>query len=37
MMFVRVYPRETQQMVFDARERAFAFFKAPVGAASTTT
>jgi len=27
MMFVRVYPRETQEMVFDAHERAFAFFK----------
>ncbi len=27
MMFVRGYPRETQEMVFDAHERAFAFFK----------
>jgi transposase len=27
MMFVRTYPRETQEMVFDAHERAFAFFK----------
>jgi transposase len=27
MMLVRVYPRETQEMVFDAHERAFAFFK----------
>ena len=26
MMFVRGYPRETQEMVFDAHERAFAFF-----------
>jgi transposase len=26
MMFVRAYPRETQEMVFDAHERAFAFF-----------
>jgi transposase len=26
-MFVRAYPRETQEMVFDAHERAFAFFK----------
>ena len=26
-MFVRVYPRETQEMVFDAHDRAFAFFK----------
>jgi transposase len=27
MMFVRAYPRETQEMVFDAHQRAFAFFK----------
>ncbi len=27
MPLVRVYPRETQEMVFDAHERAFAFFK----------
>ena len=27
MMFVRAYPRETQEMVFDAHELAFAFFK----------
>jgi transposase len=27
MMFVRAYPRETQEMVFEAHERAFAFFK----------
>jgi transposase len=26
MMFIRAYPRETQEMVFDAHERAFAFF-----------
>ncbi len=26
MMFVRVYPRETQEMVFDAHDKAFAFF-----------
>jgi len=26
MMFVRAYPRETQEMVFDAHERAFCFF-----------
>lgn len=37
MMFVRAYPRETQEMVFDAHERAFAFFRGPAGAASTTT
>src|SRR5271165_5856867 len=27
MLFVRVYPRETQEMVFDAHNRAFAFFR----------
>jgi transposase len=27
MMFVRVYPRESQEMVFDAHDRAFAFFR----------
>ena len=27
MLFVRAYLRETQEMVFDAHERAFAFFK----------
>jgi transposase len=27
MPFVRSYPRETQEMVFDAHDRAFAFFK----------
>ena len=27
MMFFRAYPRETQEMVFDAHERAFGFFK----------
>jgi len=26
MMFIRAYPRETQEMVFDAHDRAFAFF-----------
>jgi transposase len=31
MMFVRSYPRETQEMVFDAHERAFAFFKGACG------
>jgi transposase len=36
MLFVRAYPRETQEMVFDAHDRAFAP-RAPVGAASTTT
>jgi transposase len=27
MLFVRAYPRETQEMVLDAHDRAFAFFK----------
>jgi transposase len=27
MFFVRAYPRESQEMVFDAHERGFAFFK----------
>jgi len=27
MPFVRAYPRETQEMVFDAHDRAFAFFE----------
>src|ERR1700745_3590967 len=27
MLFVRCYPRETQEMVFDAHDRAFAFVK----------
>ena len=31
MMVVRAYPRETQEMVFDAHERAFAFFKGACG------
>ena len=31
MMFVRVYPRETQEMVFDAHDRAFALFKGTCG------
>ena len=37
MLFVRAYPRETQEMVFDAHEKAFAFFGGASGAASTTT
>jgi hypothetical protein len=37
MLFVRAYPRETQEMVFDAQNRAFAFFKGTARAASTTT
>src|ERR1700719_3417491 len=31
MLFVRVYPRETQEMVFDAHDRAFALFKGTCG------
>src|SRR6266404_747918 len=31
MPFVRVYPRETQEMVFDAHDRAFALFKGACG------
>lgn len=27
MLFIRAYPRETQEMVFDAHDRAFTFFK----------
>jgi len=27
MIFARAYPRETQEMVFDAHDRAFAFFR----------
>jgi transposase len=27
MPFVRAYPRETQEMVFDAHDRTFAFYK----------
>jgi hypothetical protein len=37
MMFARAYPRETQEMVFDAHERPSRFSGAPAGAASTTT
>jgi hypothetical protein len=40
MLFVRAYPRETQEMVFDAHNRAFAFFKGafmPVGGAAALT
>ena len=37
MMFVRAYPRETQEMVFDAHERALPFSEGPAHVASTTT
>jgi transposase len=37
MLFVRAYPRETQEMAFDAHDRAFGLFTGPAGAASTTT
>jgi hypothetical protein len=30
MLFVRAYPRESQEMVFDAHDRAFAFFRGAV-------
>jgi hypothetical protein len=30
MMFVRTYPREKQEMVFDVHDRAFAFSRVPV-------
>src|SRR6478672_4317343 len=33
MLFVRAYPRETQEMVFDAHDRAFALFKGTCGRA----
>ena len=31
MLFVRAYPRETQEMVFDAHDRAFALFRGTCG------
>jgi transposase len=31
MLCVRAYPRETQEMVFDAHDRAFALFKGTCG------
>jgi transposase len=31
MLYVRAYPRETQEMVFDAHDRAFALFKGACG------
>ena len=31
MLFVRAYPRETQEMVFDAHDRAFVLFKGVCG------
>jgi len=37
MPFVRVYFRETQELVFDAHDKAFAFYGGSAGAASTTT
>ncbi len=37
MLFVRAHPRETQEMVFDAHDRAFAFFKGTASAAFTIT
>jgi hypothetical protein len=35
MLFVRAYPRETQEMVFDAHDRAFALFDETVTATFT--
>jgi transposase len=35
MLFVRVYPRETQEMVFDAHNRAFALFKSTCSRGTT--
>ena len=37
MLFVRAYPRETQEMVFDAHTAPSPFSKAPARVASTTT
>ena len=37
MLFVRAYPRETQEMVFDAHDRAFALFKGACGRGITAT
>src|SRR5262252_947189 len=37
MMFVRAYPRETQEMVFDAHDRPLRCSRGLAGAASTTT
>jgi transposase len=31
MLFVRAYPRETQEIVFDAHDRAFALFEGSCG------
>jgi transposase len=35
MLFVRAYPRESQEMVFDAHDRAFAFFRGTSRCAAT--
>ena len=37
MLFVRVYPRETQEMVFDAHDGPLRCSREPADAASTTT
>jgi hypothetical protein len=37
MLFVRAYPRETQEMVFDAHDRRSPCSRAPADAASTIT
>jgi transposase len=36
MLFVRCYPRETLEMVFDAHDRAFALFKGTCGRKATS-
>lgn len=36
MLFVQTYPRETQDIVFDTHDRAFALSKGTCAAASTT-
>ena len=37
MQLVQIFPRESQEMVFEAHERAFRFFGGSAGGASTTT
>ena len=37
VFLVQIFPREGQEMVFEAHERSFRFFAGSVAAASTTT
>ena len=37
MQLVQIFPRESQEMVFEAHERTFHFFGGSAGGASTTT